>query len=101
MYKEEEEARKQKERRKGFEQYMEEQPDQYPKSFLLNSLPTGCKTEREQEEDEAKKEIEIHKKKVNEKARINEKISYPSLLYKYCVKKDAYNVANLRPALLF
>ena len=55
---------------------------------------------RDQEEDEAREEIESHKKKVIEKARINE-ISYPSLLYKHCVKKDAYNVDTLKPALLF
>ena len=76
---------------------MEERRDQIKELF---PLPTGCKTERDQEEDEAKKEIEIHKKKVIEKARLNE-ISYPSLLYKHCAKKNVYNVDTLRSALLF
>ena len=122
LWEEEERARKQKGKDK-IDQYIKELKDQFQKSIKhnkeLTALLTGCKTEREkerclerckgqnqtelifsvyakrdQEEDEARVEIESHKKKVIE-------ISYPSLLYKHCVKKDAYNVVTLKPALLF
>ena len=43
---------------------------------MFTALPTGCKTERNQEEEEEaenkfREEIKNHKKKVDEKARIN------------------------------
>ena len=128
LWEEEERVRKQKGKDKR-DQYIKEQRDQFQRSIKhnreLTTLLTGCKTEREkerclemwkaqnqielifsihakrdQEEDEAREEIESHNKKVIEKARIDE-ISYPSLLYKHCVKKNAYNVDTLKPALLF
>ena len=100
-----EKVRKEIEREKAWHQHIKEHPDQFPRSFLLPPLPIGCKTEKDQEEEEAEKkareEIEIYKRKVNEKARINEKIFYPSLLFKSCVITNAYNVTNHKPALLF
>ena len=73
---------------------------------MFTALPTGCKTEMNQKEEEEaenkfREEIKNHKKKVDEKARINEIIFYPSLLFKSCVKTNAYGVDNLKPALLF
>ena len=111
MKKVNEKVRKHIEREKAWNQHIKEHPDQFPRSFLLplppeSFLPTGCKTERNQEEEEEaenkfREEIKNHKKKVEEKARINEIMFYPSLLFKSCVKTNAYGVDNLKPALLF
>ena len=120
---EEERARKQKGKDK-IDQYIKEQRDQFQRSIKhnreLTTLLTGCKTEREkekrldewkyqhqtelifsiyakrdQEKNDAKEEIERHNQQAYEKARIDE-ISYPSLFYKHCVKKDAYNVNKFK-----
>ena len=97
---------KKKEREKAFDQFIKDQPDQNPTSFLLTALLTNCKTERNLEEEEEaenkfREEINHHKRKVEEKARKSEIVFYPSLLFKSFVKTNANGVDILKPALSF
>ena len=74
-WKAEEIARKQKERERAFEQYMEERPDQYPlfrqKPFLLTDFRYNRhagKKEREQMFNQYEEEEEARRQKEREKA---------------------------------